>query len=499
MSCASSLPAMDKSYKRAVEILNSSRRPLRPSIELSKSLPSLNRMPNLNGESDLKGTPSILGMRQWLDELGHSVKAADINSLNIIHVAGTKGKGSTCTFIDSFLRAYGRRTGFPRKVGLYTSPHLIHPEERIRINFEPLPRDLFAKYFFEVNDILSRDDHKCFDTRPRYLQILALLAFHTFIREGVDATIIETHHGGEYDSTNVIEKPVVTAITTLGIDHIKQLGSSIESIAWHKAGIFKSGASAFSAPQETAAAEVLYKRATDKGVNLQFADIDSYLTDHIALLKPDVQRTNCSVALAVVRSFLNQKTSQNLSRLSPSDVLQGLNQFSWPGRFQLVIENQFQWFLDSAHNEMSVIIAAEWFLEISKIQKITSSAARILIFSLITDQRDGAAVFERLATSLRGSGIQYVIFTTYERDLDPDPRNNTQPKLLEMPSQDHIYAEIWKRVQPDANIYFKSTIQGALDVARELGRDHGSMQTLITGSQHLVGGALSLLQTTNTL
>jgi folylpolyglutamate synthase len=74
-----------------------------------------------------------------------------------------------------------------------------------------------------------------------------------------------------------------------------------------------------------------------------------------------------------------------------------------------------------------------------------------------------------------------------------------QPKNLWIPSQDHVYAEIWKRAQPDANIYFESTIQGALNVARKCGRDHNSMQTLITGSQYLVGGALSLLQPTNAL
>jgi folylpolyglutamate synthase len=220
-----------------------------------------------------------------------------------------------------------------------------------------------------VDDILSRHGPQDFATRPRHLQLFALVSLHTFIREGVDAAIFETHHGGEYDSTNVIEKPIVTAITTLGIDHIQQLGSSIESIAWHKAGIFKSGAPAFSAPQETAAAEVLRKRASDKGVSLQFVDPDPSLAAHIVQLKPGVQRTNCSVALAAVRSFLDQKTNKSCSRLSSSDILQGISQYSWPGRFQLVIENQFQWFVDGAHNEMSVTIAAEWFLETSKKQR----------------------------------------------------------------------------------------------------------------------------------
>ncbi|KAH7412583.1 putative tetrahydrofolylpolyglutamate synthase [Cadophora sp. MPI-SDFR-AT-0126] len=506
---------MDKSYQRAIALLNGRRRGSRPSTESVKSIPESSRMPTLPGKPDLKGTPSILGMKHWLGELGHS--SASINSLNIIHIAGTKGKGSTCAFIDSFMRAHGKRTGYPQKVGLYTSPHLVDPEERIRINFEPLPRDLFAKYTFEVDDLLSRSGPREFTARPGRLQFFALLAFHTFISEGVDAAIFETHHGGEYDSTNFIEKPVVTAITTLGLDHVQQLGSSIESIAWHKAGIFKTGATAFSVPQESTAAEVLRTRASQKGVNLQFVDIDPSLPTDIVQLKPDVQRTNCSVALAAVRSFLEQKDHKSRSSLSASDIIQGISQFSWPGRFQIMIKNQYQWFLDGAHNEMSVSVAAKWFLETSKMQTIKSAVARILIFSHITDHRDAAAVFERLATSLVNNGIQYVIFTTYERGQDTDAANimrihltslefplliqvsDPQPEIPETPSQDQQnYATIWRKIQPDTSISFQPTIKGALELARKIGEYHGSVQTLITGSLHLVGGALSLLQTTKT-
>jgi folylpolyglutamate synthase len=122
---------------------------------------------------------------------------------------------------------------------------------------------------------------------------------------------------------------------------------------------------------------------------------------------------------------------------------------------------------------------------------VTSPIVQILIFSLITDQRDGNAVFESLTTSLVGSGIQHVIFTTYERD--------SQLESLDTNAQvQRVYAEIWKRAQPETNIQFEPTIRGALATARELGKDYGSVQTLITGSQHLVGGALSLLQTSRT-
>lgn len=196
------------------------------------------------------------------------------------------------------------------------------------------------------------------------------MAFHTFIREGVSAAIFETHHGGEYDSTNVVEKPTVTAITALGLDHVKQLGPSIENIAWHKAGIFKPGSAAFSAPQESAAAKVLRDRASEKGVGLAFVTDD--LADNLQLqMKPEVQRANCVLAFTIVRSFLEQKAPITQKLLSRSAIQQGVDQFYWPGRFQLVLEKDtaFQWFLEGAHNEMSVVKAAEWYIEVGKLQR----------------------------------------------------------------------------------------------------------------------------------
>lgn len=409
-------------------------------------------------------------------------------------MAGTKGKGSTCAFIESLLRAHGARTGFPRKTGLYTSPHLIHPAERIRLNFAPISRDLFTKYFFEVHDTLSKNRRDTNTTLPipRFLQLFLLTALHTFISEGVDAAILETHHGGEYDSTNVIEQPVVTVITPLGMDHVRQLGPTIQNIAWHKSGIFKPGTPAFSAPQESEAADVLRARAADKGVSLRFVERDDALSNDALQLKPDVQRENASLAVAVVWSFLEQEADPDGRSLTASDIAQGISQFSWPGRFQLVVQDHVHWFLDGAHNEMSVVKAAEWFLEVSDMQMKIAPAVRVLIFSQISEERDGAAVFECLAKSLAGGEVDYVIFTTYERGdtqgTDPQPEPISM-RLLE------DYSKIWKSIAPDTHIFFEPTIRGALMTTRKIGEERGSMHALITGSLYLVGGALSVLRT----
>jgi len=472
---------MDRTYKRAVEITKARIRQQRSNVP-GKPTPGIKPMPRLNGEASLTGVPSIVGMKEWLGELGHS--AEDINRLNVVHVAGTKGKGSTCAFIESFLRSHGKRTGFPRKTGLYTSPHLIDPEERIRINFQPLSQKLFAKYFFEVEDVLSKGE----GSRPRYLQLYFIFALHSFIREGVDAAIIETHHGGEYDSTNVVEKPVVTCVTTLGLDHVQQLGSSLESIAWHKAGIFKPGARAVSAPAAPEAASMLRNRAAEKGEKLEFVAEDPALPDGALQLKPDVLRTNCSVAISAARAFIQQTRGEKRSELSNSDIIEGIKQWSWPGRFQIEVEGPNTWYLDGAHNDISLTKAAEWFLENTA---TIPGDAMILIFAQITKVREGGPVVECLAKALGGK-IKHIIFTTYRKSQDSAVgRIETEFDLAHLQK---VYTETWKKIQPDADILVEQTVEGALEAARKIGRGHGGAWTLITGSQHLVGPALACIK-----
>lgn len=288
--------------------------------------------------------------------------------MNVIHVAGTKGKGSTCAFVRSLLRAHGLRTGFPHKVGLYTSPDLRCVRERIQIDEEPISKDTFAKYFFEVWDGLSTHNPESTEDSkplPRYLQLLALLAFHTFIREQTQVAILETHHGGEYDATNVVQKPAVTGITPIGMDHVAQLGPTLESIAWHKSGIFKHGAPAFSAPQDPQLATVFQARAAEKGVELTFVPVDMTLpTDSRSLTVP-VQKMNCSLAIAISNAFLRCKAPHGHHQLTQDDIVQGIEKFSWPGRFETIQDGKCEWFLDGAHNELSVKQAAMWFAEIT--------------------------------------------------------------------------------------------------------------------------------------
>ena len=240
--------------------------------------------------------------------------------------------------------------------------------ERICIGGEPISKELFTTRFFEIWDKLPDHATPKLDV-PRYLQLLTLLSFHVFTEEKVDVAIYETHFGGEFDATNIISTPIVTAVTSIAMDHVRLLGPTIESIAWHKAGIFKSGSHAFSTLQERAVTTVLQQRAAERGVMLEFVGVDSALPTSATALKPKVQGINCSLALAVVRAWLSVKAPEAQSHMK--DVLtRGIEQFSWPGRYQQINDRNCQWFLDGAHNELSVQYAVQWFAEtVSENQK----------------------------------------------------------------------------------------------------------------------------------
>jgi folylpolyglutamate synthase len=274
------------------------------------------------------------------------------------------------------LRAHGLRTGFPAKIGLYTSPDLRCIRERIQLDDQPITKDAFAKYFFEVWDgVSSRNPETAEDSKtlPRYLQVLNLLALHTFIREQTEVVILETHHGGEYDATNAVQKPAVTGITPIGMDHVAQLGPTLESIAWHKAGIFKHGAPAFSAPQDPQTAAVLQSRAAEKNVDLIFVPVDTTHPTDTKSLNVPVQKMNCSLAIAISNAFLKRTTTGRQHLLTQSDIAEGIEKFSWPGRFETIEDGQCSWFLDGAHNELSVKQAAMWFAQVTPKRRYADS------------------------------------------------------------------------------------------------------------------------------
>lgn len=154
-------------------------------------------------------------------------------------------------------------------------------------------------------------------------------------------------------------KPIVTGITSLGLDHVVQLGPSIENIAWHKAGIFKPGAPAFSVPQDPGPAQVMCDHATEKKTTLAFISVKSSFPLNSKVLSVPVQRLNCFLALELAKTFLQSKASDHT--ITDEDTSEGTRKFSWLGRFEVIEDGNSLWFLDGAHNTLSLKQSAEWF------------------------------------------------------------------------------------------------------------------------------------------
>jgi len=145
------------------------------------------------------------------------------------------------------------------------------------------------------------------------------------------------------------------------MDHVAQLGPTIEDIAWHKSGIFNPGVPAFSAPQDPGPVEVMRRRAEEKNMPLKFVSINEKLPENKKVLAVPVQRINCSLALEVARSFLQARAPECV--IDDDLVREGVENFSWPGRFEIIQDGQIRWFLDGAHNPLSLRQAARWFAD----------------------------------------------------------------------------------------------------------------------------------------
>jgi dihydrofolate synthase/folylpolyglutamate synthase len=174
------------------------------------------------------------------------------NKIDTVHIAGTKGKGSTATMLANMLEANGY------KVGLYTSPHVVDLHERIIVNSEMISKTAMLSL---LNRIYKAVETVAKTGVPTFFEIMTAIAFMHFADTKADVAVIETGLGGRLDSTNVI-KPKVVGITNLSFDHQKQLGSTIEEIAKEKAGIFKAGVPIVTVQQDPNAMRVLKAQAT---------------------------------------------------------------------------------------------------------------------------------------------------------------------------------------------------------------------------------------------
>lgn len=240
--------------------------------------------------------------------------------------------------------------------------------ERIRINSAPISEDLFAKYFFDVWDRLeaapvSADEAVAPRSKPIYARYLTLMSWHVFLQEGVDVAVYETGIGGEYDATNLVEQPVASGISTLGIDHVFALGDTVDKIAWHKAGIMKTGSPAFTIEQVPEAARVLQERAVEKGVDLKVLGVDPRLEG--VRVRPNAlfQKKNATLAIALTEAALEKVEGvEKSSGPLPQTFIEGIEGAVFRGRCEVKVEDHVVWHVDGAHTADSLKVSAKWFV-----------------------------------------------------------------------------------------------------------------------------------------
>lgn len=296
---------------------------------------------------------SLARIRSLADILGHPERR-----FGIIHVAGTKGKGSTAAMIASILDAAGVR------VGWYTSPHFQTPRERIRIGRALVSPEQFAKTAEEIRIAIQRMP----DGPPSQFEAMTAMAFAFFANSGVDLAVIEAGMGGTLDATNVVV-PLVSVITSISLDHTAYLGTTPAAIAVHKAGIVKEGGILVTAPQIPEVMLVLREACANRSARMHVAHENCRIRkmtadlagqSFVALrqtdqaeaefwipLLGDHQLENVGVAIETIDVLKTLGI-----KIDEEAIREGLRSVTWPGRFQIVPGHPVTVF-DGAHNGAS--------------------------------------------------------------------------------------------------------------------------------------------------
>lgn len=268
--------------------------------------------------------------------------------LKSIHIAGTNGKGSTAAMVTAFAKAHGLR------VGTFTSPHMDSIRERIQLDGVPLEEEPFWQAASIVREVENRllEEWGAFN----YFEILTAMMFVVFQQEAVDLAIIEVGIGGLLDNTNV-GHPLVSVITTIGLDHQDLLGSTLEEITAQKAGIIKAGQQVIVGPVTRECMDVIREIASEKGATVQAFDEDffliedSYQDDELTIpleqlaLKGAFQKENATVAIRAFRSWM-EATGRSVQ---PECIEAALRVVFWPGRMEVLQETPLV-IIDGAHN-----------------------------------------------------------------------------------------------------------------------------------------------------
>ena len=433
---------------------------------------------------ELASTPAhkfdLAYVREMLDALGHPERR-----FASVLIAGTNGKGSTAATLSSILRVAGYKTA------LYSSPHLIRINERIRVNGEVISDAEFG----EMHDRTERTAQQLLHSgklpwHPSFFEMLTVMAFEYFASVGVEIAVLEVGMGGRLDATNVIE-PLISVIADIALDHQKYLGDTIAEIAREKAGIIRQNGIVVALPQHPRANDVIGHTILEKNARAVSAvkyvppvspgaeaylegqalpmpgrsryplDVNGEQIDVDSPLAGRHQYRNLALAIATA-----EELAQFGFKVSPKQVERGIRETHWPGRFQVVPPSaatyQREMVLDVAHNP-----AGAWALR-SALSETFPGRELTLVFAAMRDKaiQEMAEILFPIA--------EHVILTKVN-----NPRAATTSELLQAASR------------TGTPLYEEQTVPAALARAREVSKPQAVI--VVTGSIFLVGEAMSAM------
>jgi dihydrofolate synthase/folylpolyglutamate synthase len=430
-------------------------------------------------------------VRVLLEALGHPERR-----FKSVLIAGTNGKGSTAATLSSILIAAGHRTG------LYTSPHLVRVNERIRINDVEISDDDFSRVYDRVEAVaqqLLASGHVPW--HPSFFEMLTAMCFLYFAEGGVEVAVLEAGMGGRLDATNVVEAPCISVITDISLDHMKYLGNTIREIAREKAGIIRPGGVVVTLPQHPEANDVIGNTILE--LNAKAANAVQYVPPvspgappastvaeggelrnryPLAVMGREIMVDSPlygrhqfrNIALAVAAA---EQLNDIGVRVSPDDIERGIRQTRWPGRFQVVpaAHGYPDIVLDGAHNP-----AGAWALRAALSQRYPD-APITMVFGVMRDK----AVSE----------VVEILFPLATRVIVVQPHN---PRAA---SAEEIRAAASRIC---TNILSESTVAAAIERACSLVQQDESLSeaaerptgslVVVAGSIYVVGEALTALE-----
>jgi len=433
---------------------------------------------------ELASTPAhkfdLTYVRQMLDVLGHPERR-----FASVLIAGTNGKGSTAATLSSILRVAGYRTG------LYSSPHLVRINERIRVTGEAISDVEFG----EVHDRVERTAQALLNAgklpwHPSFFEMLTVMAFEYFASIGVEIAVLEVGMGGRLDATNVVD-PLISVITDISLDHQNYLGNTITEIAREKAGIVRKHGLLVTLPQHPDANDVIGHVVLDREARAVSAanyvpPVSPGAAVYLAGRAPSVPGRNrypltvMGEEIAVDSPLVGRHQLRNIAlavataeelggfgfSATPRQVERGIRETQWPGRFQVLPPSagthHREMVLDVAHNP-----AGAWALR-SALSENFPDRELTLVFASMRDK----AIRE----------ITEILFPIAEQVVvtrAANPRAATTAELMEAGSRTGV------------SLYSAETLAEALARAAEITKDDGLI--VVTGSIYLVGEAMGLL------